>query len=358
MEDSANCTDYTETKYVAVAIVRAVSGSISFFASLSVILMIIFFKKYILFSQRLILYLAVAVMLNSLTVATQGATYFPDIPPAATYCTASGFLNQTTGWSVLFAICCITIDLYLKAVAKKASRREWIYVVTIFVGPLLFNWIPFIDSAYGWAGPWCWIRQLNDDCSKNMVGYVSRIVLWYVPVTLVLILLILVYLVIYFTVKKQRHRYEGRYNPESERVKKMLQKELQPLFWYPVIFFVIYIFQVINRTAEFVTDEPVLVLWFLQAIISPLQGGMISLVYALDKETRKRIKKCDVRLECVRFVKTNKVEEYPARLCGSDSVRKSHTIERSRFNTTEESIALEEPNAVHTLPNGMKLTNS
>ena len=361
--DINNCSNYTDTEqlvFLAAAIARAISGTISFFASLSVILMIIFFKKYILFTQRLILYLVIAVMLNSLTVAIQGATYFPDVPAADSYCVASGFLNQITNWSIIFAICCIGVDLYFKAVAKKVSRREWIYVLTIFIGPLLFNWIPFIDNAYGKAGPWCWIKQYNDDCTQNMVGFISRLILWYVPVALVLILLILHYFGIYFTVKKQRHRYEGRYNPESERVKKMVQKELQPLFWYPVIFLVIYIFQVIVRTLELGIKEPIYIhiLWLLEAIVSPLQGGMISLVYALDKETRKRIKKCDIRLECIRFIKKNNIETYPTPLCPSDSVRKGNTIERSRFNNTMQSVKLQESTTSHTLPNGIKMTNN
>ena len=63
MED--NCTSpYTSTEYAIVAGLNAATAFISLLASLFVVSLIVLFKKHRFFTQRLVLYLTVSVILD------------------------------------------------------------------------------------------------------------------------------------------------------------------------------------------------------------------------------------------------------------------------------------------------------
>ena len=311
--------------FVVVAILRAVSGSISFFASLFVIFLILYFKKYIIFTQRLILYLSISSMLNGLSIALQGANYFPDNMASTRYCICAGFFDQVTLWSVLLSISSITVDLYLNVVTKRQNHYEILYIFLIFIVPLIFNWIPFIKLTYGRAGPWCWIKKFNSDCTINVFAKVLFVLLWYLPLFVFIVVLVFVYSRIYFAIQKTKRSYQGTYNPKSRQLAKMMQNEFKPLIWFPIIFVVLNIFPIANRLTDLIKDEPFLPLWFLDAILSPLQGALVTLVYALDPETRKRLKKCNLQSE----LKNNygkSVHEYPFKNSVTDSYARALTM--------------------------------
>ena len=311
--------------FVVVAVTRAVSGSVSFFASLFVIFLILYLKKYIIFTQRLILYLSISSMLNGLSVALQGANYFPDNTASRWYCIWAGFFDQVTLWSVLLSICSITVDLYFNVVTKRQNRYEIFYIFLIFIFPLIFNWIPFINLTYGRDGPWCWIKKFNSDCKKNVFGKVLFVTLWYLPLLLFIFGLVFVYIRIYFAIQKMKRSYQGTYNPKSRQLAKMMQEEFKPLIWFPIIFVVLNIFPIANRIVDFILEEPVLPLWFLDAILSPLQGAFVSLVYALDPETRKRLKKCNLQSE-LKNNYSKSAHEYPFKNSVTDSYAKNFSL--------------------------------
>jgi len=118
-------------------------------------------------------------------------------------------------------------------------------------------------------------------------------------------------------VKTQHHLWEGKYDPETERRKEMQLKEVRPLLWYPLIFLLLNLFPLINRLYDASDGPPIIALWYLQAIFSPLQGGFIAIVYTLDKETRQRLNCAEIRGALSRAV----ITEYPAEEGFSDSLR-------------------------------------
>ena len=311
---------FSSPVFQVVAIVRALSGSISVVASLLVILLIVSSKKYLFFTQRLILYLSIASMLNGLAIALQGATYYPQNRYSDIYCSISAFLEQTTHWSLLLAVSSITVDIYLKAVHRVQSRGKIVYVVVIFLSPFVFNWIPFIHSAYGTAGPWCWITT---DCQTNKYGAVYQYVLWYVPLYTVLLGIIAIYVIVYASVRRQKKQYHGHFDPERELEIKQMMEEIIPLIYYPMIFLLLQIPPTMNRIAELANDNEQVPLWLLHAFFSPLQGGLVCVVYALDPETRARIRHSSWKT-LFRYSKfEDGVSEYPAVRAKSDSVSES-----------------------------------
>ena len=220
------------------------------------------------------------------------------------------------GWAQVLAVTCITLELFLKVFFKWQINRlllEVIFIIVIFVIPLLFNWIPFINNTFGQSGPWCWIRSQNENCTdSDDMGVVLSLTLWYATVYPLLAILSFAYVIVLVSIWCQKYRYEGIYDPERLIRRNMMLSEVRPLMWYPLIFLVIELFPLVNRINElFSENQDLKVFWWLHAIVVPLEGGVIALVYALDPETRKRLRWSIIKMyliEC--FCHRGKIDDY------------------------------------------------
>ncbi len=318
-DDNGFCSPFDTLKYVAVALTAAATGLVSTVACAGVIGIIVVFRKYYFHTQRIILYLNIAAFLNSFSIVlrVQRIWYESDSEALKGFCIATAAFDNTTAWCELIAIACITVDLFVKALFRKETYKlEKLYFFMIFIFPLTFNWIPFIHFAYGDAGAWCWIRSEDPDtCKRFTFGNYLRFAIWYIPLYIILIVLIAIYVAIICRLRQIRSDYSGPYNPESEQLQQQMKKEIKPLLWYPVIYFILNIFPLINRIHDTFDSDPNLVLWILHAVFSPLQGGFIALAYTLDMETLKRLKCAELRAALTS--REGKVREY--------SVRETHT---------------------------------
>ena len=288
-----NCTQpYNSPDYIGVTVASVISAFISLVASAFVIFLILFFKKWQVLVQRLVLYLSIATLLNSVAIMLHRVDYIDtNDQNKENFCVLAGFFEQHAGWMQLDAVVCITVHLFLCAVVNvRLEKLEWIYITVIFFLPLTFNWIPFIETAYGRAGAWCWIRDINDDCTPFDFGRVIRFVLWYVPLYIILFILIILYALILYKLHRTRRHWVGRYDPTTERVKEQTRTEVTPLIWYPIIYLLLNIFPFINRSHNIARqNEPNLVLWYLQAITYPLVGAFVAFPFLLDPETRRNL---------------------------------------------------------------------
>ncbi|XP_064393582.1 uncharacterized protein LOC135341044 [Halichondria panicea] len=313
-----NCSVFDSERYVVVALVSASSASLSFLACTAVIFLIVSLRKYIFFVQRLILYLCICALLNSFAIALR----FQQVKdlPSYTYqnseslhvlCVITAFIDQTTAWAETIAICCITFNLLMTAVFNKDTERfEIVYVALIVILPLTFNWIPFLHNAYGEAGAWCWIKNIDDNCKPFSFGSYAVLFLWYIPSTTILVIVILVYAFIVIWVTRKKQIWTGKLDLETERKRTTMQREVLPLMLYPLGFLILNLFPFINRIHDtIVINEPSYPLWMLHAIVSPLQGGYIAVIYTLDKDTRKRLN-CR-RFKAALFHKEPTISEYP-----------------------------------------------
>ena len=324
MTEQSTCSPFANDHYVGVAILSACTGAVSAIASLLVICGILVSKKYLFFIQRLILYLSITVFLNSLSVVlrlqrvvTLGGHSDDKLHPL---CVFTAFADQTTSWSTLIAISCITCYLLLNVVLlRPVVALEKLYVVLIVLLPLSFNWIPFIKGSYGEAGAWCWIRGEDDDCQQILFGVYLRFILWYIPLYIVLLAILIAYLYILYRVRKLRGHWEGKFDPSSQTTRDKMTKEFRPLVWYPLIYLILVIFPTINRIHGAFFDEPSLALWILHAFFSPLRGGFIALAYALDGQTVRRLLRDCSFIRLAFQWRKNRVVEYPATRGHSES---------------------------------------
>lgn len=336
------CSPFNTWPYYQVAIVRASAGGVSFLACLAVIVMMLSFRKHLLFKQRLIFYLNVAAMINAFFIVIQGANYFPNTTSKyfEIYCTVIGFCDQTSQTSLFVAIGCITTDLFFTSALHKEYKLEKLYITLIFVLPLLVNWVPFVFEGYWSAGPWCWITKYErNNCSEtDFAPLMLTFILWYIPAYVMLAVTLLVYIIIVVSIKRQKYKYSGVYAPNAEHQRRSMEKEVKLLIWYPLIFLIINIFPFINRVCETLCNGEVFELWMMHALFSPLQGGFIALVYAFDKETLRRLWKL-MRNKWIfcHFMSENQVTVYNVHVGPSDSYDGSSS-ELPRSKETEKLV--------------------
>ena len=315
--NSSVCSVFDTYLYVIAAAVSAGSAMVSALCCIFVICLIFLLKKHYFFIQRLILYHCLATLLRSFSTMLRfhRLSAYPNSSSATnTLCVISGFTNQVTSWFLMVDYSVITFTLLMTAVFhKNVARLERLYVVLIFVLPLTFNWIPFIGNSYGRDGPWCWIRNLNyDDCTDFQLGIVLRNVLLSVPLYIVVIGLIATYIfiIIYLVYQRCCKRGGDAHNSATEQLKHRLDEQVWPLLFYPIGVVLLNIVPLINRIYISVNvDNPSYALWIIGAILSPLQGGYIAVVYVLDRDTLKRLTYSNlVATLCKR---KDEVSEYP-----------------------------------------------
>ena len=316
--DTAGCSPFLAKRFAVVAGLNAASGFISLLASCFVVFLIVLFKKWEFFTQRLVLYLAVSIAYQSIAAIIARVDYNNETSDFyVRFCQFSAFVGQNASWAVLMAVASITVYVFVLAIfRRRTDRYEVVYVLFTFALPLLFNWIPFINTTYGKAGAWCWIRSEDADCNPYVFGEVLQFILWYVPLYVILFILIGLYVVILVNLHcLNRNRWTGDHTHAEEKRNKQISKEIRSLLWYPLIYFIISLFPLFLRIYGLVNvDNPSLVLWILAAFFFPIQGVFIALVFTLEADTRKRLKWMHIRAAamelCQRSDKT--ISEYPA----------------------------------------------
>ena len=340
MADSLNdsnstvCSLYDTHPYVIVAAVSSGSAMVSALCCIFVIGLIFLFKKHIFFTQRLIIYhcLAALVRAIALILRLHRLGYKNDSTSLKVLCAISGFMDQLSLWYLLVDYSVITFTLFMTAVFhKNVARLEGLFIVLIFVFPLTFNWIPFINDSYGRSRSWCWIRIINfDDCSEHKFGKILQVALWVVPFYLFFIIILPIYITVIVFVAKHKccsKRYSVLHDQGEETFRKRLNEDVWPLLFFPFGVFAINLFPVANGIYNILHDDvPSYELTMASAIMSPLQGGYIALIYTLDRETIRRLNYKN--LMAILCGRRQKIREYPTEVgARSDSFKVDEGLE-------------------------------
>ena len=323
----ADCFEkFGEQKYVVLLIVRTILSFISCCILLCVVGLIVLFQKHRFMSQRLVLYLASFSFTFSLIQIINLDSHIASLSDTSLqYCIVIGFATQVTIWWELLTTTCIMMDIFLKAVfqIQSTEKLEKFYLLFIIITPFTFSWIPFIQSHYGPAGLYCWIRDRNlEDCSLSEFGNWLRFGMYYIPLYTLMPILIILVVISLIIVQWRNKQWMGKYSPERHLVHQMIQREIRPLLYYPFIFVIINIVPLIRRaySAHDTTDTFFFVLTAIQIVVFRFQGVLIGLVFALDPETREKLNWVEIRAAVVSFcTKRNNFQLYPAKQGLSDS---------------------------------------
>ncbi|XP_048247318.1 cyclic AMP receptor-like protein A isoform X3 [Haliotis rufescens] len=284
-----------------VVLVRKVVASFSFIGCVFMIFVIWLFKKYIVFTQRLILYLSISALLDSISYLMEHTE--SDMIPDSKLCNFLGWWLTFFDWTVLLWVGCITFNLYMNVIRATTTHRfEWAYHILCWVFSFVVSCLPFINDRYGPAGAWCWIIE----------DWKWRLGIWYGPLFIIIALLFVAYIYISVMLHRKANTWEGTYDPDTEREHQMLKEDIKPLRFYPFVYLAVSIFPLINRIQNAISPHyHVFALVLLASISAPLHGALNAIVFGMDKETLHKLKPAQIRLALQgKFAPRAVVQEY------------------------------------------------
>ena len=329
--NNSSCFDFSDSPaFVGVIAAQAGCSLISIMAVLLMIALGTLFRKYRCFTQRLILYLAVAVLVKSVVEATNVVSYWSGRSLSLhSWCVTVAFLQQVTVWWVILATTWIMVDIFVKVKYNGSMEAcELVSVGAIVLTPIVVtSWVPFVFDAYGPVGPVCWIRnkELDNGCATFLPGAILQIALYLGPAFVVIALILVLLIASLILLRQQSRLWVGKYDPVALDKKKQMKTEIQPLLAYPVILLMTHA----PLTGGFVAGSigtssiVALILWYFIAPIYHLQGIFLVCAFSLDPETRRKLTKADLlaAIRNCRWKKHHVVRDYPAEAnCYEESV--------------------------------------
>ncbi|XP_035824347.1 cyclic AMP receptor-like protein A [Aplysia californica] len=297
---NSSCTSFPDNPdhCDVIIAVRQASGAFSLIGCVFMIFIIWLFRRYVVFAQRLILYLSIGALMDS--IAYLMSSSIEDGP----FCDFQGWWLTFFDWQVLLWVSCITFNLFMNVVRLAATAQfEWLYLGICWVVPLIISCLPFAGDVYGPAGAWCWIIE---DISW-------RIGMWYGPLFVIIAFLIVAYVYIIYTLRRKASSWEGTYDPDTERQHQLMKEDIKPLRVYPFIYLAVSLFPLINRIQNaFSPESHVFVLVLLASISSPLHGALNAIAFGLDRETLTKLRPNEIRMALrSKMAPRATIQEYP-----------------------------------------------
>ena len=309
------CQNFETIEFKIQAALRSAVGLFSSVCCGSVVFIIILFKKYKFYTQRLILYLSIVTMIHAFSYVLTRVNYYTPRPIDDPYCYFSGALNHYTAANGVLSIWCITLNLLTKTLCNRSTvKAEPIFVAVIVFLPALWIWVPIWLKAYGTAGAWCDIRSMNSDC-RTPYQYTTwlRFGLWYIPLYTLMFVIMVSLILAAVRISRGSRKWVGKWDPEIAIKKQMLKREVLSMMWYPLIFLLLNTFSLIDQIYDTVNPmNPSAVLTYLRIFTSTLRGAFVALAFGLDRETRSRLRPAQCRAACLEWVgeRDTKIEDF------------------------------------------------
>ena len=296
----ATCVNLTSTQIENIVLARSITALACFiFYSLLLILICCahFYRKTIKAQllHRMFLYLTIATLFYFGIFTLLMVHHFTAESPDAGFCKVLGFLNQYSG-SVHLVYGFEAVLVLFQPIASQwykgsgytrtkganipqtwwEKHRSEVYgIVVPWILPLFLAFIPLIGEGsenvapYGENGPWCWIRNLNDDCSQNKKGFWEQIGLWYIPfglISSVCFVLVLLSAILLYRI--------------SHYLKKLV-RELILRFVLLIVFMVVYVILFIVELVvhNAALSEETYIGWKVYAALPPISGFVIIIAF-------------------------------------------------------------------------------
>ena len=317
---------FETTELKIQAALRSAVGLFSFVCCASVVIIIVLFKKYKFYAQRLILYLSIVTMVHAFSYVLTRVNYYTPRPIDDPYCYFSGVLNHYTSFNGVLSIWCITLNLLTKTLCNRSTvKAEPIFVAVIFFLPASWMWVPIWLKAYGTAGAWCSIRSLNNDCTPYKYRTWFRFGLWYIPLYILMFVIMISLILAAFRISRSSRKWVGKWDPEIAVMQQTLKREILSLIWYPLIYLLLNTFSLVAQIYDAVNPmNPSAVLIYLRIFTSPLRGAFIALAFGLDRETRSRLRPAQCRAACLEWFPGRRETEIEDFIMSNSSYQESY----------------------------------
>ncbi len=219
--------------------------------------MVIGLRLYTRFAYRLAMYQVLGSLFWSLSnvLLLLQLNYDQHSESSRASCYLEAFTIEYSMWVKLLFTLWLVFHLFCYVVLlKNLKKLEWLYVTsTVFFPLVCIVWIPFIHGNYGIAGAWCFIRIWKDDCAteKYPEGIAEMFALFYAPVAVALALIALaIFIMVVVMVQRAYRNKDLERQPflaEHNEANRKVVKQLLPLLAYPIIYFALFLFPLINR---------------------------------------------------------------------------------------------------------------
>lgn len=237
--------------------------------SIPVIIIIIIKKFYQNYAFRILLYIAINDILKSIL------SFFPpllikDSPICTLIATATYFiLLSNISWA-----CCINATIFQIIVLESPNfeRYQNFWLVFSYLIPAVFSFLPLITSSYGYSEGFCELKL-------NKMGNIWRFSIFYIPVTMNLIITLLLFIKVYRKVK----------NFEMEEIKNVIF--VRGFIYSIIISSVIVPFEAVRILQLFIDSKALETAALIGYCISLLHGFANSVVFFFNKTVRSALSK-------------------------------------------------------------------
>lgn len=160
---------------------------------------------------------------------------------------------------------------------QQAFFLEMCYVLIPLLVPLLFVWIPLTSDAYGYNGVWCWIRMKDENCSLFLKGLVEQVVSSHAPIFILCSVDCTITAAILTILCKRVCTAHSTADSSLDRN----IKENAPLLAYPILYQMFTWMSLTHWIYESTMQDTSKTLWYMDCLIPPLQGFLVTAVYTL-----------------------------------------------------------------------------
>ena len=320
MDENSTTSDcnntFTQEQKNHLLIAKSVTGMLSLAMCLIAVFLVFCLRLHKYFTYRLAMYQILSSLCLSV-VQVLGLTllnYDENVNQQIACKTTAFFLEYFFGIKLLFTLCLIYHLFCLAVCLKNFQKREIGYVLFSILFPLPLSFIPFIHNSYGVSGAWCSIRSWKGDCAtqKYLEGIIKQFLLWYGPLFISLTLSVIAVFIILIVLAQRTYAHKNQENEclienqERNQNKKAI-KELLPLLAYPVIFYILALFPLINRIYSAISPNANFG-WFLGHALCQASWGFFSswalIIHILVMRQLKKKKYVEIKehLSCQKAV--------------------------------------------------------
>lgn len=323
-----SCLQFTENQLGIAKVGKITVASLAILICVVAIIIIFLHKAYKQFVYRLVLYLMVVDLIQSVTNILEGIPVqiqhsnetehrnYTQVVVADGWgeaCAAFAFGNQVTVWMenlmilwILFYLIVLvtkilkpqkfsTDHMTENASQPNFTQRELFALLFTIFFPFTFNWLPFLfkDGMYGLSGLWCWIKLTDKDCDGSLtVGLGLMFGLFYGPLILI-IMFGLISFVVMAIVMCKRSRMKRGVDWADQKLYRRGLREVIPLLLYPLIYNLISTILVVNRITDAVRtsrgEKPIYTLWLLHSLADPGRVLIPPVAFILHPSTWKNL---------------------------------------------------------------------
>lgn len=209
-----NCTSFTVEDLKLLNRLRNVTAFVCAAITLAILIFLLCYKTFSSLFKRLYFYLVVGTLFAELAIALNIEHQWL-YEGQEIVCVLLGFFEQWTvvmvfilSYEIILHLLCLVVSQIrgLQPFPRCTGSKYCTVIVEItylsipLVISTAFAVFPYVKRSYGVAGPWCWVRSLNEKCEP--VGLVTQMVFYsmYMSVGIVGIAASLVFSIIYFKI--------------------------------------------------------------------------------------------------------------------------------------------------------------